>query len=108
MKTILVSLFVLLSGSGFAGITVSPTCSVDDISIDTLEVGGVTYNYLTVDDLDRIPFGNQAGVPCLPFRVRNFVLPPSYCIDDFSLISFTWDTLPGQYHIPSANSGHGR
>jgi hypothetical protein len=104
MKPLLILIHILLSGSLVAGITVDPTSSVNDISIDTLEVGGITYNQITVENLDRIPYGNLAGVPCLPYRVRHFVLPPSYCIENFSFISFTWDTLPGQYYVYPAQT----
>lgn len=104
MKPFLILLSILLPGSLLAGITVDPTCSVDDVSIDTLEVGGVTYNQIMVENFNRIPYGNQAGVPCLPFSVSHFVLPPSYCVDDFSFISFTWDTLPGQYYVYPAQT----
>ena len=98
-------LFIVWRGVS-ADITFSPTSNPGDVSIDTVEVEGITYHAVSVTNF-RLPISGEysAGLPSVPFTAQTFLLPPDIAIDTILITSASWDTLPGRYYLYPAQSG---
>ncbi len=98
--------YLLYWGGAYADITFETSCSTGDVSIDTVEVEGITYHTVSIADFP-LPMSGEysAGLPSVPFTARTFLLPPDIAIDTILISSACWDTLPGRYYLYPAQSG---
>ena len=104
----ILSIFILFTvlGSASARINFSPIVSFDDISIDTLVIEGIEYHKIIIDGFP-LPVDNpqNAGMPSIPFVAPSFLLHPNLQINSISVLSSTWEPLPGKYYLYPAQTG---
>ncbi|NOQ23625.1 MAG: hypothetical protein GQ565_13390 [Candidatus Aegiribacteria sp.] len=98
--------YLLYWGGAYADITFEPSCIPGDVSIDTVEVEGITFHTVSVENFP-LPMSGEysAGLPSVPFTAQTFLLPPDIAIDTILITSASWDTLPGRYYLYPAQSG---
>ena len=98
--------FLIITGISSAEILLRPVCNPEDVLIDIIEVGGVLYHTISIDAFPLPMSGEQAaGSPEIPYVTTTYLLPPDIMIDDFEIISASWDTLSGKYYIYPAQTG---
>ena len=104
----ILSIFILFTvlGSASAKISFSPIADLSDITIDTLYVEGIEYHRITIDGFPFPMDGVQnAGAPSIPFSAPSFLLHPNLQIDTVTVLSSTWESLPGKYYLYPAQTG---
>ena len=104
----ILSAFILFTimGSASAKISFSPTADLSDISIDTVYVEGTEYHQITIEGFPFPMDGVQnVGAPSIPFSAPSFLLHPNLQIDTVTVLSSTWEPLPGKYYLYPAQTG---
>jgi len=104
----LVTIYILfiMGGGASADIIFEPSCTREEVSIDTVDVEGTIYHIVSVTDFPLPMSGEYSeGLPSIPFTAQTFLLPPDIAIDTILITSASWDTLPGRYYLYPAQSG---
>ncbi len=89
----------------YASITIDPSIDQSEVVVDSVAVGGVTYQIIGVEGYPNYLSGEQAGSPSTPFVDHIFLLPPDMQIDQLEIVSAQWDTMPGKYFLYPAQTG---
>ncbi len=105
-KLSIISMLFIVLNMAYADIVFEPSCATSDVTINEVEVQGITYQTVSVMDFPLQMSGEyEAGLPSLPYTAQTFLLPPDIAIDTIIIEAATWDTLPGKYYLYPAQSG---
>lgn len=92
--------FLLLTAlaGGFMEVELHSFARPSDISFDTLQAGGVTYQLVSAAGFTGSGDGSWApGHPLLPSSSNTVLLPPDTRVDSLEITEEVWEQLPGRY-----------
>lgn len=92
--------FLLLTAltGGFMEVELNRFARPSDISLDTLQVGGMTYQLVSAAGFNGSGDGSWApGHPHLPGSSITVLLPPDTRVDSLEITGEVWERLPGSY-----------